>query len=111
MTQEIKEILDKLKKHLEHIKFADLTNYDLRLLLDYITNLQQIEKEHQNCTRKHWQQKCFEHSANEKIYKSRCEKAIEYIKKLQENDDIEIWRENGYWVYILNILNGVDKND
>lgn len=42
-------------------------------------------------------------------YKSRCNKAIEYIKKLQENDDIEIWRENGYWAYILNILQGSDK--
>ena len=27
-----------------------------------------------------------------------------------ENDDIEIWRENGYWAYILNILNGGDDN-
>ncbi len=47
--------------------------------INYIAKLQQIEKEHQNCTRKHWQQKCFEHSANEKIYKSRFEKTIEYI--------------------------------
>lgn len=30
----------------------------------------------------------------------------EYILKLQENDDIEIWRENGYWAYILYLING-----
>ena len=41
MTNEIKEILDKLKNHIEHIHFANLTNYELRLLLDYITNLQE----------------------------------------------------------------------
>ena len=30
----------------------------------------------------------------------------EYILKLQENDDIEIWRENSYWSYILYLING-----
>jgi len=40
MTNEIKEILDKLKNHIEGIRYANLTNYELRLLLDYITNLQ-----------------------------------------------------------------------
>ena len=44
-------------------------------------------------------------------YKSRCEKAIEYIEKLQENDDIEIWREDGYWAYILDILQNGSKDE
>lgn len=35
----------------------------------------------------------------------------EYILKLQENDDIEIWRENGYWAYILHLINGVSNNE
>lgn len=34
----------------------------------------------------------------------------EYILKLQENEDIEIWRENGYWAYILHLVGG-DDND
>ena len=46
---------------------------------------------------------------NEMLYKSRNEKAKEYIYKLQKDDDIEIWRENGYWAYVLNILQGDDK--
>lgn len=39
----------------------------------------------------------------------RIDKAIEFINKLQENDDIEIWREDGYYAYILYILRGEDK--
>ena len=33
----------------------------------------------------------------------------EYILKLQENEDIEIWGENGYWAYILYLINGGKK--
>lgn len=45
--------------------------------------LKEIEKEHKNCTRKHWQQKCAEHCANEMLYKSRNEKAIEKLKSIR----------------------------
>jgi DNA repair exonuclease SbcCD ATPase subunit len=41
MKDEIKEILDKLKNHIEGIRYANLTKYELRILLDYITNLQE----------------------------------------------------------------------
>ena len=51
---------------------------------DYITNLQEIEKEHKNCTRKHWQSKCAKHCANEKLLQARIEKAIEYINKCRD---------------------------
>lgn len=75
-------------------KFLECSsNYDV---IDYITNLQQeneklkeIEKEHKNCTRKHWQQKCAEHYVNEMIYKSRCEKAIEYITSYESISTIQ----------------------
>lgn len=39
--ENIKEILDKLKNHIEGIRYANLTKYELRILLDYITNLQE----------------------------------------------------------------------
>ena len=46
MNNEIKEILDKLNNHIDHIQFANLTNYEIRALLDYITNLQEeLEEE------------------------------------------------------------------
>lgn len=51
---------------------------------DYITYLQKIEQEHKNCTRKHWQQKCAEHYANEIIYKSRCEEVIKDLKNTKK---------------------------
>ena len=108
MKDEIKKILDILKDNI-YVPLEDNREYKLldkgddKLLLDYITNLQEIEKEHKNCTRKHWQQKCAEHCANEMIYKSRNEKAIEDIDlvieliKQQPTED-DIW--------ILNRLNG-----
>lgn len=70
-------------------------------LFNYITSLQEIEKEHKKCTRKHWQQKCAEHSINENIYKLRIDKAIEYINN---NGIIDL---NGY--DLLDILRGEDE--
>ena len=114
MKDEIKEIkINKSNKSITFINngiaFSQFGVADE--ILDLITNLQEIEKEHKNCTRKHWQQKCAEHCANEMIYKSRNEKAIEYIK------------ENACWcgesccddlIYfecdeLLNILTGGDE--
>lgn len=44
-----------------------------------------LEEEHKNCTRKHWQEKCAEHCANEKILQNRIDKSV---KKLQLIIDI-----------------------
>lgn len=74
-------------------------------LIDYIVKLQQIEKEHQNCTRKHWQQKCFEHSANEKIYKSRIKKIRNYVNSTDFIYDEQYKKKDK----IENILNGSDE--
>ena len=102
MKDEIKEILDRWNlvadNKLTHI---DLTRKQMKILGDYITNLHVIEKEHKNCSRKHWQQKCAEHCANEMIYKSRNEKAIEFCKKY---DFILKWQ-------LLEILEGEDKDE
>jgi hypothetical protein len=176
MKDEIKEILEDVKRHLDYVeatKQASIRDNEMKAMYDYITNLQEelkeykmifdtfskrpyahryleekkkelgnnkiigldsemiykdyydlkeenerlkeIEKEHKNCTRKHWQQKCAEHCANEMIYKSRNEKAIEYINNdllisvLPNNQII-----NGNEVvkrinYIEKLLNGDDK--
>ena len=64
--------------HANEDEVSQLYSDGRKVLLEYIADLQR--KEYNNS------------------------KAIEYIYKLQENEDIEIWRENGYWAYLLNIL-------
>lgn len=89
MKEEIKEILDELRDKDCYINNETTLTFDeAKDILDYITNLQEKYNE----------------------YKQRNEKAIDYIYKLQKDEDIEIWRENGYWAYLLNILKG-DKNE
>lgn len=63
-------------------KYVPYTNDTdlIKLQSEEIERLKEIEKEHKKCTRKHWQQKCAEHCANEIIYKSRNEKAIDKIQ-------------------------------
>ena len=46
---------------------------------------QELKEYKKNATRKHWQQKSAEHYAKEVIYKSRIDKAIEYIKTSMNN--------------------------
>lgn len=126
-NEEIKEILDKLKKHLEHIKFADLTNYDLRLLLDYITDLQQVIENYVKITLhdrkeierlKEENEKLTENNQAMQVemartwkiaddYKSKCLKAIEKISLLKM-DDITI-ETNKALDYVLKSLNGSDE--
>ena len=148
MEDEIKEIIDRLRK----------CDYDdFNKLLDYITNLQErkitkedvdkyfeenmcvsfdkfienwdeqekwvnyykkenerlkeIAEEHKNCTRKHWQQKCAEHCANEMIYKSRCEKAKKYIKENEFYLDYKTGACIKGVIPLLNILEGEDKDE
>lgn len=152
MNEEILKYIDQFVYVDQTYNDIKLSKIDTKLILDYITNLQQeneklkqilhnitingveeentsvldlikenerlkeIEKEHKNCTRKHWQQKCFEHSANEKIYKSIIYKAIELINKRKEEQDNGIgWVEMRTEDYfeecdeVLNILKGSDE--
>lgn len=125
MNKEIKEILEYLNKHKEGLK--DKTYYpedllgckDLLLLLDYITNLQEenerLKKELQQEKKdfKEANDYCFEL----KDYKSRNEKAAEFIKNnpLYEitydynmEDELEIQNVSDETASnkLLNILNG-----
>ena len=72
-----------------------------------------VEEEHKNCTRKHWQEKCAEHCANEKILQCRIDKAIEYInsknKYYYENGKEIVHQEIINSIDLLNILKGSDK--
>lgn len=107
MNNEIKEILDKAKEiskygadGKQHIRFFN--QFEAKLLLDYITNLEQENKEwdmiFDTFSKRPYAHKYLEEKrkelGNDKIigldsemiykdyydYKSRCEKAIEYIK-------------------------------
>ena len=117
MNDEIKEILDawRNKKYILAYTF----NYDSareqnNKLLDYITNLQQdnerLKEENNNkamndyahAIDESWYRELYED------YKSRCEKAIEYIK---ENQDMSEWIHIPGWE-LLNILqNGSEDNE
>ena len=89
MNDEIKEILDKAKEiskygadGKQHTRFFN--QFEAKSLLDYITNLQQ-ENERLKETIKHYEDTTtfgdYVKEVNLLIdYKSRCEKAIEYIK-------------------------------
>ena len=114
MNNDIKEILEQLewyrkigKKDVFYPEYV-LSNKKAFMLLDYINNLQEenerlkelcdkYEEEH-NTTFNYWKQLIKED------YKSRCEKAIEYIKDnlyyCVDNDDTNL----------LNILKG-ENND
>ncbi len=92
-------------------------NYDdneqaIQKLIKEFKELQQEVEElreyKKNATRKHWQQKCAEHHVQEKIYKSKCEKAIEYIKENYPTSTIN-YQDDKY--KLINILNGSDENE
>ena len=63
----------KLKDRVEQLQDKlDNTKLELQEANESITwwsnRYKVIEEEHKNCTRKHWQEKCAEHCANEKIF-------------------------------------------
>lgn len=133
MQEEIKEIIRlNCEEEIEVKYFAKDdslvdTTMDYSQLLDYITNLQEdnkqlkelcnkYEEEHNNAF-KLWTMKMEEMPDYEERmnYKSRCEKAVEYIKKHLEREyfDYDILEANTIYnrdLYkVLNILQGVDK--
>ena len=105
MTEEIKEILDRLdfnewEVDLYKVPITWSELYDIR---DYITNLQ---KENLKLISENEAIKSIKYTVDETIYKSRNEKAIEYIK---ERKDLN-WYADGVFVYeLLNILEGGDE--
>ena len=105
MKDEIKEILDKLKSNNYPFGIATI---DINKLEDYITNLQEenrILKENAE----HNDKVVDKAKWNEMIYKSRNEKAIEYIKQ-QDMKYYGAVVENKMKI-ILNILQGEDKDE
>lgn len=87
--QEIKEILDCFKRHIEQNEsMCCLSMNDVSNLLDYMTNLQE-ENEHLNAELNTYKDefckdtiKEYELVMEQEDYKSRCEKAIKYINNI-----------------------------
>ena len=107
MKDEIKEILKKIKSVSDFDDYVDFVGTEFKPLLDYITNLQ-IErndyKDRFNLMVK-FRDKAL---ARELMYKSRIDKATEYIKEHQRKDkflNLNEWQTR----YLLNILEGSDK--
>lgn len=94
MNNEIKEILDKLKNHIEHIRFANLTNYELRLLYDYITNLQEDLK--------------YQKEMEEEYNKKHTKLMQDYSKLQKENDRLAI-ELNNQMIERNQFLSRIDK--
>ena len=104
MNEEIKEILDKLQEISNYavIYNIKINSDEAKILLDYITNLQQEKedyKERFNLMAK-FRNKALE---RELIYKSKCEKAIELYKNCKEEDYCILS------VKMYEILNGDDE--
>lgn len=121
MNNEIKEILDKLQKvanreTASRNTLMEMKDKDYQLLLDYITNLQ----EELEITQEKWNKdKQFSNCRTMEMldYKSRNEKAIEYIKQnskcggsfIDDKFIIEYIDEIFNGMKLLNILNGDDE--
>ena len=129
MNKEIKEILEALKPQDEEFTKAGIKEYPLilsvkeqKILLDYITNLQEENKrlkrdieamKHnynllvrciengESITQK------FENGLTYQDYKLRNEKAIEYIK---DSNILAIYKLDYFIEDLLNILEGEDKD-
>jgi hypothetical protein len=135
MTKEIKEMLHCIEMNCKHNKCfggVKLDEEDCKLLLNYITNLQQENKaktiqietlneilNYENIRNDKLQQENETLKAKLEIgktcgfcpyydYKSRCEKAIEYIKENYLTSTIN-YQDDKY--KLINILNGSDVNE
>jgi hypothetical protein len=119
MKDEIKEILDNLIRY----RYLDakckqpedvLTTEDMWILLDYITNLQQENERLKDGLVKIPRAK-LEYELELIDYKSRVEKAVEYIKTTECYDDVIGYymltesNERDEMSNLLNILQGSDK--
>ena len=105
--EEIKEILEDVKRHLDYVeatKQCSIRDNEMKAMYDYITNLQE-ENKHLDEVNCHLRKKM-----NNDIYKSRNEKAIEYIKNnwfSKNTRNIDELHSLGDWrLDLLNILKG-----
>ena len=123
MTNEIKEILEDLKTFDENSGCPyELSGKDCKLLLDYITNLQKENERLNNgfcelkvkcnngeidCTNEEYESMIQANMKGSLLlddYKSRNEKAIEYIE-----NDLKSFLYSIEYKTLLNILNGGDE--
>jgi len=105
MNKEIKEILDEIKDYSEHEYLppcCELTNEDCKVLLDYITNLEQYYNDNVN----KYEELLVKYSTIKRWYdlsKSRIDKAIEFVEQnLEGIGYVEVCD-------LLNILTGGDE--
>ena len=116
MNNEIKEILAYFEEYVKTTDMHDsepMLNWkDLKIVLDYITNLQQ-ENERLKENAIHNDKVVDKAKWNEMIYKSRIEKAIDYITTEQLYTNYQ-WGKSQYVKILkdlLNILQGVGKDE
>jgi hypothetical protein len=109
---EIKEILRILKaksKRYEYCLNANISysdeSYEAHLLLDYITNLQE---ENMKLISENETIKNIKYVVDKTIYKSRCEKAYEYLDKFIPNEYGVLLTER-QWNYAKELLQGEDN--
>ena len=94
MNKEIEEILDYLKnkdndiKGINFLKYQELTRGQINLLLDYITNLQQIEQDHKEANATLMSELAKLEEEN-KIKDTNWESLKYYLEKLYYKDYIE----------------------
>lgn len=121
MNDEIKELLSYLKKKENTRRIKCITIEESKQLLDYITNLQRERDFYKHMCLKYGRKNYEELYQEKEDYKSRCEKAIEYINKNKHLSMFADCREpEEDWNYdleinprdLLNILqNGSDDNE
>jgi hypothetical protein len=140
MNNEIKEILDYLKEFIDEdrLEQINLNRWFISSLLDYITNLQEqlhqasldiqelterdiecpswcdkltkLQQENQDLSRMCELYGKSLYNAELTDYKSRIDKAIEYVKECYtQPPNIENFMHEGEMNYLLNILRGEDK--
>lgn len=122
MNNDIKEILDKLNKlcyddYCLEFSVDYIERKEEKLLLDYITNLQEENKrlKEENKMTDEQIEKTLEF-VSEHIYKSRIDKAIEYINNhclCEYKPDVDLGYDNYENIDndLLNILQGSDKDE
>ncbi len=114
MSEEIKKTLEDVKRHLDYLeatKQCSIRDNEMKVMYNYITNLRkenQILKENAE----HNDKVVDKAKWNEMIYKSRNEKAIEFIKNETEDlaNKIDDYAISKYLKRdLLNILQGGDE--
>ena len=108
MKDEIKEILENIKRHLDYvetIKQASIRDNQIKVMYDYIINLQEEKERLHNLIVQH-----IDKEDNLIDYKSIIDNAIEYINSIIENTGPDLYNDDLDDLYILlNILQGSDE--